>query len=397
MHIENFTKPPYSLVLTDFLQLLSWRVTIAELFLLENSLGRCRTRAEPMEYQKENDDKFKTEKKIADEIMAKIHELQLPFKLDQPTEGLGNCFPIAIVQQLQRPEIFSQLRPSVQRLAKDRYGHTLLRQNVHAFIMKSRHPRVAEFRQQYEELEGQVSGQSWRQYWTSMVKDRTWVDSWFVQATAWYLQLDIWIITTSNTENSPYIDVNGNMADGNKPSGGPIITIGTKSNVHYQSLLPIEAFHLGFRDNHVQEADQKNSRQATDVTNPENTDSQSGRKVEQSVTDKDFAHEMPQKRKRKDQEIKDKLCKKDMDEKKTSEEQNAQHIEGKDRKANTIYSNSKDKEEQNAKKVKEDPMDIDADGNRYGPFLFDSYGELIVFRRMSDDYIMKCALCGKRN
>ena len=130
--------------------------------------------------------------------MAKVLELQLPLKLDQPTEGLGNCFPIAIVQQLQRPEIFNQLRPTVKRLAKHVSGHTLLRQSVYAFIMKSRHPRVAEFRQQYEELEGQISGISWHQYWASVVADRTWVDSWFVQATAWYLQLDIWIITTSN-------------------------------------------------------------------------------------------------------------------------------------------------------------------------------------------------------
>ena len=130
---------------------------------MENSLGRGRTRAATITYQKENDDKFKTERRIADEIMAKVLELQLPFKLDQPTEGLGNCFPISIIQQLQRPEIFSQLRPSVQRLAKSYSGHKLLRQSVQAFIMKSRHPRVAAFRQQYEELEGPVSGRPWHQ------------------------------------------------------------------------------------------------------------------------------------------------------------------------------------------------------------------------------------------
>ena len=123
--------------------------------------------------------------------METILRLQLPFKLDQPTEGLGNCFPIAIVQQLQRPEIFNQLRPSLQRLAKHKRGHTLLRQSVHAFMMKSKHPRVATFKEQYEELERPVSGQSWHQYWTSMAADKTWVDSWFVQATAWYLQYHV--------------------------------------------------------------------------------------------------------------------------------------------------------------------------------------------------------------
>ena len=53
---------------------------------MENSLGRCQTRAATMIYQKENDDKYQTKRKIADEIMAKILELQLPFKLDW--EGL---------------------------------------------------------------------------------------------------------------------------------------------------------------------------------------------------------------------------------------------------------------------------------------------------------------------
>ena len=39
------------------------------------------------------EDKFEIERRIADEIMDTIHRLQLPFKLDQLTEGLGNCFP----------------------------------------------------------------------------------------------------------------------------------------------------------------------------------------------------------------------------------------------------------------------------------------------------------------
>ena len=68
MHIENFTKPRYSLVLRDVLKLLCRRVTIAELFLLENSLGRGRTRAASMAYQKENDVKFQSERQIADLI-----------------------------------------------------------------------------------------------------------------------------------------------------------------------------------------------------------------------------------------------------------------------------------------------------------------------------------------
>ena len=82
-----------------------------------------------------------------------------------------------------------------------------------------------------------------------MKTDKTWVDYWSVQATAWYLQVDIWIVATSSTENSPYIVISGNPGDGSCPSDGPIITLGTKSNCHYQSLLPIETLHLEFQHN----------------------------------------------------------------------------------------------------------------------------------------------------
>ena len=75
-----------------------------------------RTQASSSKYQSQNDDqfqiedRFQIERKIANEIMDTINRLQLPFKLDQLTEGLGNCFPIAIIQQLRRPEILNQLR-----------------------------------------------------------------------------------------------------------------------------------------------------------------------------------------------------------------------------------------------------------------------------------------------
>ena len=108
----------------------------------------------------ENHEQFPIEKKIADEIMAAVIRLQLPFKLDQLTEGLGNCFPIAIMQQLRRPEISSQLRPTLTRLLKHNTGHQLLRQNVHKFIIKSRSPRIATLRLQYEETDGLVSGET---------------------------------------------------------------------------------------------------------------------------------------------------------------------------------------------------------------------------------------------
>jgi hypothetical protein len=60
--------------------------------------------------QMENVSNFDIELNIANQIMDTVRRLQLPVKLDHLTEGRGNCFPIAVLQQCRRPEILSQLR-----------------------------------------------------------------------------------------------------------------------------------------------------------------------------------------------------------------------------------------------------------------------------------------------
>ena len=189
--------------------------------------------------------------------METVHRLQLPLKLDQLTEGRGNCFPIAILQQCRRPEIYQQLKSvpkMLVRTLKTGPRHKALRYSVINFIKTSDHPRIHQFKLQYEQTDGEANQVTWDDYWKRMLRDGTWVDYWFVQATAWYLELDIWIVATSNTENSPYIGISGNLENGNIPCNGPTMTLGTKSNSHYQSLLPIEMFHLEFQNNPVVEA-----------------------------------------------------------------------------------------------------------------------------------------------
>ena len=99
-----------------------------------------------------------------------------------------------------------------------------------------------------------------------------------------------------------------------------------------------------------------------------------------------------------DPPIKDKLMKDDLAEE-TLEEQCDQQVEREGRKAETIPDDNEaviaEDVEKNAKELIEDPMDIDADCNIYGPFLYESFGELLVFRCVSDNFIMKCPLCGK--
>ena len=237
-------------------------------------------------------------------------------------------------------------------LVKHKTGHAALRYNVKQFMVKSNHPQVARFRAQYEETDGIINGETWAQYWAKMIKDRTWVDYWFVQATAWYLQLDIWIIATSSTESSPYIAISGNLEDGNIPTDSPVITLGTKSNCHYQSLLPIEMFHLEFRIN--QHQPEHGRQMFNDASVPDNIT------YSKEATKKNEDHgSIPL------QDTKSKT-KCNMPNKESSKGSNHS--------------------------LKEANKELDDD---YLPFMYTFNGRELIFPRMTSDYTMMCPNCLK--
>ena len=93
--------------------------------------------------------------------METVNRLQLPLKLDFPTEGRGNCFPISIMQQCRRPEIFSYLRPAVKHIVNHSTGHLILRQKVKNFILKSKTQRIILFKRQFEEKDSLVNRETW--------------------------------------------------------------------------------------------------------------------------------------------------------------------------------------------------------------------------------------------
>ena len=73
----------------------------------------------------------------------------------------------------------------------------------------------------------------------------TWVESVFVQVTAWYIGLDIKILTTSSKAKNPFIIVTGRIDNLQDSSNCPQLLVGNYSNVHYQSILPLTiAFNL---------------------------------------------------------------------------------------------------------------------------------------------------------
>ena len=170
--------------------------------------------------------------RIAHEIMKAVRRLQLPLKLDEITEGRGNCFPLSVLAQCRRQEIFQHLTTPIKGLIQQG-DPTLLRRAVHSFIMKSRHPTIQSYKRRYEEILAALDNRTWREYWEVMVRDYEWVDYIFIQSAAWFLGHDIIIVTTTSTEDHSYITISGNLIDEQIPCPGIPLTIGSKSNVHY--------------------------------------------------------------------------------------------------------------------------------------------------------------------
>ena len=182
---------------------------------------------------------LQTEQIIATEIMKKVRRLDLPLKLDEITEGRGNCFPLAILAQGRRIEIKRNLSSSIQNIMQQN-DPTMLRRAVLTFITKSRNKTIQKYKRTYGEVLAVIDGKTWEDYWKVMIRNYEWVDYIFIQCVAWFLNHDIIIVTTTSTERNPYITISGNLANENIPCSGTELLVGSKSNVHYQSLLPIE-------------------------------------------------------------------------------------------------------------------------------------------------------------
>ena len=107
---------------------------------------------------------------IALEIMETVRRLQLPLNLDEITEGRGNCFPLSILAQCRRPEIFQNLNSQTRSLVQQN-DPSLLRRVVHTFMMNSRHRAIQEYRRQYKEVLETLDNKTWTEYWKVMLRN----------------------------------------------------------------------------------------------------------------------------------------------------------------------------------------------------------------------------------
>ena len=180
---------------------------------------------------------------LAQQIEEIIRKTELPFKLDEITVGDGNCFTRAIFQQCQRNPVKNYLRSRQVNLR----NYMEVKNNVCQFMMKeSNIPMLREFKVSFEarQREARLRGEhahTWNQYWMTMAKDGEWVDAVFVQATAWYLYSDIHLIPTATaTKENPFFTITGNYTFETASCPGPALLLGYNSNLHCQSVLPID-------------------------------------------------------------------------------------------------------------------------------------------------------------
>ena len=180
---------------------------------------------------------------LAQQIEETIRQTELPFKLDEITIGDGNCFTRAVLQQCQRNAVKNYLRSRGLNLG----NYMELKRNVCQFMLKENNvPMLREFKVRFEARQGEARlrgehAHTWNQYWMTMAKDGEWVDAVFVQATAWYLYSDIHLIPTATaTKENPFFTINGNYTLETASCPGPALLLGYNSNLHYQSVLPID-------------------------------------------------------------------------------------------------------------------------------------------------------------
>ena len=62
---------------------------------------------------------WKIERNLADKIMNYVAKMNLNYKLDKLPRGQGNCFPIAVLQQLSHQDIFNSLKPEMKTIVRN--------------------------------------------------------------------------------------------------------------------------------------------------------------------------------------------------------------------------------------------------------------------------------------
>ena len=180
---------------------------------------------------------------LEEQLMIAIQGGETPLMLDRPTLGDGNCWSRATVQQCQRAPIklylqsrgltitnFMQLKALIYQFVKTNSQTGKIMDMKTNFDLK-----------QLNMHEEDLPSRSWAEYWADMQTSGPWADDTFIQATAWFLRVDLRIIYVEPDD----MTLRGitTIAGDFEPSAQeerPVLYYAYLVNYHYQSLLPVD-------------------------------------------------------------------------------------------------------------------------------------------------------------
>ena len=88
---------------------------------------------------------------MKEEFECAIDRCGLPLKLDEATQGDGNCWVRAVQQQLERPELRQQLNNRTKEILKVSKPHRYLKlkSDIAEFATTSNHPTILEAKSRF--------------------------------------------------------------------------------------------------------------------------------------------------------------------------------------------------------------------------------------------------------
>ena len=179
---------------------------------------------------------------LEEQLMIAIQGAETPLMLDKPTLGDGNCWSRATVQQCQRAPIKLYLQSRGLTIT----NFMQLKALIYQFVKEnSRTGKIIDMKtnfylKQLNMHKEDLPSRSWAEYWADMQTSGPWADDTFIQATAWFLRVDLRIIYVER-DDMTFRGIT-TIAGDFEPSvqeERPVLYYAYLVNYHYQSLLPV--------------------------------------------------------------------------------------------------------------------------------------------------------------
>ena len=180
---------------------------------------------------------------IANRILFNARACNLNVDLDKITPGLGNCWYYAVIQQINRPEIYPLIDVNIRNL-----NHFQLRHNVSCFIDRI-HNTCAAINQYKINCLSTNPNFSWEKYFDEQSTNGNFADEIFIMATAVFIGIDIHVNSQRCNCIHPVNIISKfalwgeDIEDNYTISDRPYLLIGHHAE-HFQSLIPRNIFRI---------------------------------------------------------------------------------------------------------------------------------------------------------